>query len=318
MENEKTIFTKAAMDKEKLNELLKEEGITASEFASNTKASEEYIDTIFIQKNGFKWQGYVPYQYRRTGLYIETEEELAKYLISIKPYFVEEEMKKWIEEQKEFWATEKSNANITFKFFNAMCTLRWTNISIQNNNGRRRIQDIKELGYTISTRFLPEQITEELLLPIPREERTGYEIFSIEFKKRVIKLLKKENAFEAKPTNPKTLIPDHKFSEIRWDKDTKLNNSMNMTDDEIIEKFQLLDNQRNQQKREVCRKCFQENIRGEIYGIKFYGEGTAKWDGSIPKKGKKAEKGCIGCPWYDIQKWREELNKTLDKRIKKK
>jgi len=47
------------MDKEKLNELLKEEGITASEFASNTKASEEYVDIIFIQEDGFEWQGYV-------------------------------------------------------------------------------------------------------------------------------------------------------------------------------------------------------------------------------------------------------------------
>lgn len=84
-----------------------------------------------------------------------------------------------------------------------------------------------------------------------------------------------------------------------------------MTDEEIIKKFQLLDNQRNQQKREICRKCFQENIRGEIYGIKFFCEGTAKWNNSIPKKGKEAEKGCIGCPWYDIKKWREELNERV-------
>ena len=30
-------------------------------------------------------------------------------------------------------------------------------------------------------------------------------------------------------------------------------------------------------------------------------------------KGKEAEIGCVGCPWYDIQKWRENLISTLKK-----
>jgi hypothetical protein len=300
-----------AMNKSILNEILKRGGITADLFVSNTKASEEYVNVIFIQEDGFEWQGYIPYQYRRTGLAIETEEALAEYLFSIKPYFVKKEMEKWAEEQKKFWATEKSGAEVTFPFFKAMCSFKWTKKFPQNNNPQRRIQDIKELGYTISTRFIG-RTTERLLLPIPRAEEMSYETFSPQFKYRVIKLLKGVNAFEAKPANnPKSLIPDHKFSEIRWDENTKSDNSMEMTDDEIIEKFQLLDNQRNLQKREICRKCFQENKRGEIYGIKFYSPGSGEWDKSIPKKGKKAEKGCVGCPWYDIQKWRDELNTSV-------
>ena len=87
---------------------------------------------------------------------------------------------------------------------------------------------------------------------------------------------------------------------------------MDMTDAEIRQKFQLLDNQRNQQKREVCRKCAQEGIRGTIYGIKYYYKGTEKWDSSIPTLGKEAEKGCEGCPWYDIELWREKLNELLN------
>ena len=83
---------------------------------------------------------------------------------------------------------------------------------------------------------------------------------------------------------------------------------MDMTDTEIVRKFQLLDNQRNQQKREVCRKCFQQGIRGTIYGIKYFYQGNEKWDSKIPAKGKAAEKGCIGCPWYDIEYWRAMLN----------
>lgn len=87
-----------------------------------------------------------------------------------------------------------------------------------------------------------------------------------------------------------------------------------MTDDEIIQKFQLLDNQRNQQKREVCRKCFQDGIRGTIYGIKYFYKGAEEWDNKIPVKGKAAEKGCEGCPWYDIEKWRKMLNDEIERK----
>lgn len=139
----------------------------------------------------------------------------------------------------------------------------------------------------------------------------GYETFSPQFKARVIRLLKERNAFEARVTAKKALIPDHKFSEVRWDEETKAENSMDMEDDEIIEKFQLLDNQRNQQKREICRKCFQDGVRGTIYGIEFFYEGDKNWNSNIPTVGKAAEKGCIGCPWYDIEKWRKKLNDRL-------
>lgn len=106
----------------------------------------------------------------------------------------------------------------------------------------------------------------------------------------------------------------HKFSEIRWDDDTKSENPETMTDQEIREKFQLLSNQRNQQKREVCRNCFQTGKRGTIYGIQYFYEGTDRWDSQIPPKGKAAEKGCIGCPWYDIARWRKELNNIIAER----
>ena len=34
-------------------------------------------------------------------------------------------------------------------------------------------------------------------------------------------------------------------------------------------------------------------------------------DKGIPKRGKVAERGCIGCGWYDIEEWRNKLSKTL-------
>jgi hypothetical protein len=153
-----------------------------------------------------------------------------------------------------------------------------------------------------------------MLLPIPVNNKMGYEIFPPQFKARVIRLLKGINAYEARQTTVRSLIPDHKFPEVRWDKETKAENQMGMTDDEIIAKFQLLDNQRNQQKREVCRQCVQDGIRGSIYGINFFYVGTEKWDENIPKVGKVAERGCKGCPWYDIEVWRNKLNEVLKKK----
>lgn len=108
-------------------------------------------------------------------------------------------------------------------------------------------------------------------------------------------------------------MPDHKFSEIRWDETTKTKNPDTITDDEIRNKFQLLTNQRNQQKREVCRICFQTGKRGSIYGINYFYEGSEDWNSKFPIKGKEAEKGCIGCPWYDIEEWRKHIINELRK-----
>lgn len=86
-----------------------------------------------------------------------------------------------------------------------------------------------------------------------------------------------------------------------------------MSDEEIRAKFQLMTNQRNQQKREVCRTCFQTGKRGVIFGIPYFYAGGPEWDERIPQKGKAAEEGCIGCPWYDIELWRQELLRHIKK-----
>lgn len=86
-----------------------------------------------------------------------------------------------------------------------------------------------------------------------------------------------------------------------------------MSEQEIRQKFQLMTNQRNEQKREVCRKCFQTGYRGILFGIPYFYAGNELWDESIPKTGKLAEQGCFGCPWYDIDAWRKGLIEALKK-----
>lgn len=148
-------------------------------------------------------------------------------------------------------------------------------------------------------------------MPIERgsAEGNGYETWSPALRKRIIKVLGEIDVYEG--TQNAHCLPDHKFSEIRWDENTKSENPDNMSDTEIREKFQLLTNQRNQQKREVCRTCFQTGKRGTIYGIEYFYEGNENWNSAIPTKGKEAEKGCVGCPWYDIAEWRRHLMEKL-------
>lgn len=294
-----------------LSSLINNDGIKAIEFIDNNKASERYVRVVFQQADGFKWETVVPYYCRRSGLSIDTDTELATYLISIKPYFTKRNMAKWRKAERAKW--EKNNADVTKEFFFVLLSFKEETEFPTNDNPARRIQDIKDAGYTLAS--IPNKVnrkTSRILLPIPLNNKMGYETFTPQFKARVIRLLHGINAFEAKPTSKGSLIPDHKFSEVRWDDETKAENSMDMTDSEVVAKFQLLDNQRNQQKREICRKCFQEGIRGQIYGIDFYAKGTREWDKNIPIVGKKAEEGCTGCPWYDIEAWRKALNRLLN------
>ena len=299
------------MNIDTLDLLLRRENIKVHELIDNNKASESYVRTTFIQDDGFKWDTVVPYVYRRTGLNIEAEQELAEYLISIKPYFRKNAMKEW---KKQELKRGLIGGSVTPLFFNVLLSFKeeFERFPI-NPNSARRIQDIKDAGYTLASVPRPNGLKgyNRILLPLPLHAKMGYETFTPQFKARVIRLLRERNAFEARVTAKKALIPDHKFSEVRWDDETKAENSMEMTDAEIIQKFQLLDNQRNQQKRVVCRKCFQEGIRGTIYGIDYFYEGNEKWDPNIPTKGKAAEKGCVGCPWYDIELWRKMINKKL-------
>lgn len=296
-----------------LQGLLQNTGIEVYSIFDNNKASESYVKTRFIQDDGFSWDTYVPFIDRRAGLEIDDEEELAAYLISLKPYFTPTAMEQWRTDEL---ARGLISGDVTPEFFKVLLSFKeeFENFPA-NPNPARRIQDIKDAGYTLASvpRAAGLKGFNRILLPIPLHTEMGYEAFTPQFKARVIRLLSQRNAYEARVTAKKALIPDHKFSEVRWDDATKGENPMEMTDAEIRQKFQLLDNQRNQQKREICRRCFQEGIRGSIYGINYFYKGNERWDETIPATGKAAEKGCEGCPWYDIETWRQKLNEELNR-----
>lgn len=305
---------------DKLNKRIR---IKREEPILHTKASESYIDVEFTYDNS-KRDVWVPIEYRRTGVSIKDRPHLIAYLNSLYPLMDPDKQTTWDQDQENFWS--QKNARVTKTFFDALKDGNWKCVNHElpaNRNFARRIQDLKEFGYTIATdtnRYCPvckKNTTHLVLLRIPRIELAGngYETWSPKLRKRIIEVLGGKDVYE--DAYNRNVLPDHKFSEIRWDDDTKAENPDDMSDDEIRSKYQLLTNQRNQQKREVCRTCFQTNKRGKIFGIEYYYTGSEQWNPDIPVKGKEAEKGCEGCPWYDIEKWRSKLQQVLDGDVQK-
>jgi len=286
------------------------------------KASEVYQNVEFRYGDTvLNWD--IPIEYRRTGTDFsdKTDKEIAEYINDVYEKCAPINWEKWKNEQANFWKS-KPRAETTKEFFDVLISnFKWHSVETdfpKNPNWARRIQDIKEFGYTLATntsmydRVLKQNCTHILLIPLPRGGITGYEVWTKETRSRILKTLNYFDEYEAKLTKKEGLLPDHKFPEIRWDHTTKRSDINKLTNEQILNDFQLMTNQRNQQKREVCRGCYQTGKRGIIYGIKYFYEGDENWPNDVPKKGKEAEKGCQGCGWYDIKKWRKNINNCVN------
>jgi len=126
--------------------------------------------------------------------------------------------------------------------------------------------------------------------------------------KKIKEVLNYEEAVYLRRMSSKELEIDHKFPQVRWCRDEeKLND---MSEQEIKQKFILLTRSHNLLKSRFCERCVKTGKRGYFPGIYFWYEGDEEWRG----KSECDEKGCVGCFWYDPYKWREELNKIVNKK----
>ena len=73
----------------------------------HSKASETYLNVEF-NYNGNIWKGWIPIEYRRTGLFLEKEEEIIKYLNKVYDELNPKNYKNWLKEQEEFWKTKNA------------------------------------------------------------------------------------------------------------------------------------------------------------------------------------------------------------------
>ena len=298
----------------------------------HNKASELYAVTeILSEENTITNNIYIPIHYRRTGVYIDenSDQAIEDYLQKLSEEITRNyPFTNWMKSIVEQYIDKHPKSTETLSLLQRLQPLQKICIihNYKNSNWARRCQALKEYGLTIAT-YTHEncdqcktKTTQIMLLPIDIPLCTvgnGYEIISPQLQKRIKQALKSVDQYELS-VRSSGLLPDHKFPEIRWGSDTKTLNINTMTNEEITTKFQLINNQRNQQKREQCRICYQTNKRGKMFGINYYYLGNENWDHSIPKTGRIAENGCIGCPWYDIKAWRDSLNEFIAQYINKK
>ena len=135
------------MNMENLNTLLSGTGIQIKGKYNHTKASESYVDVVITEANDtIIWEGAIPYQYRRTGLFLSTEGEVASYLISIKDHFTFDNIGKWVYREHKHWE-ENYEAPVTTPFFHILLSMDWAYEFPANRNPQRRIQDIKKRVY---------------------------------------------------------------------------------------------------------------------------------------------------------------------------
>ena len=277
-------------------------------FYEHTKASEKYVVVWYVNR---RWP--VPYEYRRTNLFIDSAEELVELIKKYKPNFTERFVNQFRRDiSVQVHDIFGENAVVTIPIFRQLldnCGEWVSNKGFDSSNTQRRIQDIKEEGFTLATKT-EGRSTFHMLLPIQRHTPSGYETFSSRVKKAIFEVHEGINAFTCGTANI-SCLPDHKFPEIRWTSDTPVSNE-NLTKQEMFDKFQIVPESINQMKREVCRKCFQTGCRGTLNGINFFYKGKPTWNPSIPKTGKVAEEGCVGCFWYDMIAWRKALNKLIE------
>jgi len=169
----------------------------------------------------------------------------------------------------------------------------------EKGNWYKRIFCKKCQNTTIFRKLKSLEILEETKI------RSGIPILLV---RKIKKLFKNKDALLLREYPSRELEVDHKFPQIRWGKD-EMENEIYMNEEDIRNKFILLTRRNNQLKSRQCERCVREGIRGNFPGIYYWYKGDKKWKG----KNRYDEDGCIGCFWYDPYKWREELNKLVNK-----
>lgn len=294
-----------------LTMMVSDSSLNVTGFFDHTKASERYV-IVSVRSGANRKTWYLPFYYRRTNVYIDIVEELVVFLKTSKELLTAKSIATFVRNTRKL-ATDVigSRASVTLPIFNRLlddCGKWVLNKDFNNSNSQRRIQDIKECGFTIATKF-ENRKTYHMLLPFDIVRAPTYETIPTKVRKAILAALDGIDAYSGGKAKI-SVLPDHKFPEVRWDKSTAVSNGQ-LTVEMMREKFQLVPESINQAKREVCRKCFQTGKRGKFNGIDFYYAGDECWPDKVPKVGKAAKIGCVGCFWYDMSAWRKALNRII-------
>lgn len=294
--------------------------------------TDYYLEVTF-RYHAKVWCGAIPINSKYQGIDIPyTDEDVTNWTIHC---YIELDPAKnsvWQEQQNAYWNNKEAYA--TKSVFDALNgseqTTRWMcrkcgPVPKCNPQPAARIKALKQDGYFIAT--IKQQCPTcggkqffDLLIRLPRHaaDNEKRNAISIKLQNRIKEVLPLKDVCFNTPLTPSEAVIDHKFPSSRWVNGESIN-ELTMSEENIKNKFQILSNQTNLQKERYCKRCVLSGQRGDFFGINWYYEGNEKWNGSS----KADEKGCIGCCWYDMAKWKTKFNdhlknKTIVTEIEKK
>lgn len=294
------------------------------------KMPDMFLDVEFAYPRSMPWKTCIPIleKYQGINLLDTPQEDVEEWIKQCYDDMSPSNAASWTKGEEEYWKLHE-NANKAKPLFDVLNyedryhLTTWgcrqcTDTSRVNSQAASRIRALKkDHGYHIASKdmFCPvcNEITKhDILLRIPRKRGNSQTRYSIagSLKKRIKEYFDYTDVcFDEKyPEATQALIIDHKFPATRWAAG-ETRNFVSMTDKEIEQKFQLLTQQTNLQKDRYCFRCYNEKIRGDFFGIKWYPHGNERWEGT----NNSDENGCIGCPWYDLKDWKKKFNEYLSK-----
>lgn len=291
--------------------------ISIEKIIHNRRASETYVIASFGGDKSYM----LPISGHRYdfSIDIENEEEVISYLNSLSEYLAPEAIGRWYSGLEEQYVEMLSERQLAFlkEMASSEGVCRYcSEVYNASPNPQATVRELKDKGFYICTvqKYCDKakmHKTYDFLSPIPPYKLSARtETIPEKTRKQVKQIYGSKDSFSG--CTDHSVLPDHKFPEIRWGVNPQLSSNTDLTDEEARNKFQPMTNRFNLMKKEACKKCFAEGIRQYPYGIKFYYQGTDKWAENIPQSGSEAESGCVGCGWYDLLKWKEELNKKIN------
>lgn len=280
------------------------------------KTNDVFMEVEF-DYGGKKWDGVLPKFLEKQGLDL-TDEEFNNSIEENYNLLSPTNKKKWIIANDEGW---KDKTEENYKVISALYSGEWEcrtcGVAKINDQPPARIRALKIKGYIIGSKRkhctnCGKKTMHDILIMLPKvlsKFEDGNELrapMSDKFKERVKRILgKREVCFNTKRSSVELLV-DHKFPSQRWIKKESANPD-DMPEAEIRKKFQLLSNQTNMWKSRICDACVRTGKRGDFMGLKWYYQGDENWNGAT----ENDENGCVGCPWYDLQLWKQKLGEEL-------
>lgn len=277
------------------------------------KTSDKFIE-VKIYYDDHAWDGALPLKLRYQGYEI-TAEKLKSQSASFCNQIYKSNHKKWLDNHIQEWENQRTQ---TYKVFEVLLSHKWEcrgcgPVPKVNPQAAARIRDIKKKNFVIASRrklcnSCQSSQMHDILIPItiPKTAQENFrKSIPKKLQQRIIKLLGARDCVFDVVRTPREFVIDHKFPSQRWNR-PESDNFIEMTDKEILAKFQLLTNQTNMLKSRACDTCVFEGKRASFMGLKWFYKGGQEWEGP-----KDLESGCVGCPWYDVDRWRKELLNTV-------